>query len=242
MADTQCWLAFGDIHDDISRLNEISELPVATGVIITGDITFAGGIEQAEKALLPIAERTPILMAQIGNMDKAEVNDWLEDQDWNLHRRARSLCPGVVAFGVGCSPFTPFNTPSEYSEDVLMEWMEEAYAEAVNYYAGSGDRQSGFPAQNDPILIFVSHSPPHACACDRLLDGTPVGSRAVREFIEKRQPNICLCGHIHESRSSDRIGRTHILNPGTLLAGGYVVLHIDDTPQGPSVRAELKKL
>ena len=53
-----------------------------------------------------------------------------------------------------------------------------------------------------------------------------MGSTAVREFIEEVQPDVCVCGHIHESRGVDRIGRTVVVNPGTLLSGGYVVVRL----------------
>jgi dTDP-glucose pyrophosphorylase len=49
---------------------------------------------------------------------------------------------------------------------------------------------------------------------DRLGDGTPVGSAAVRAFIEKRQPPVTLHGHIHESPGVERLGRTTSANPG----------------------------
>ena len=51
-----------------------------------------------------------------------------------------------------------------------------------------------------------------------------VGSTAVREFLEEAQPDICLCGHIHEARAVDRVGRTVVVNPGALAQGGYVLL------------------
>lgn len=232
MADTAYWLAFGDIHDDIARLDDIPELNGAAGVIVTGDMTLGGGIRQAARVLEPIAGRVPLLYAQIGNMDRDEITGWLEDRGWNLHARARELFPGVMALGVGCSPFTPFGTPSEHSESRLGEWMEQAYAEAL--------RTAG--ENTAPVLALISHTPPQATACDRLGSGAPVGSMAVREFIEKRKPAVCLCGHIHESRAEDHIGGTHIINPGTLGAGGYIVLR--QTAQGGrrGIAAELKGL
>jgi len=51
-----------------------------------------------------------------------------------------------------------------------------------------------------------------------------VGSDAVRAFIEKCQPSLCLCGHIHEARATDAIGATQVINPGNFSAGGYIVL------------------
>ena len=228
------WLAFGDIHDDCSRLDEIPELAGAAGILVTGDITLDGGIARARRMLEPISLRAPLLLAQIGNMDRGEVTGWLEEKGWNLHGRARELFPGVIAVGVGGSPFTPFDTPSEFSEEQLAECMEHAYTEAARMGHSYG--------ASLPLLVLVSHTPPHATACDRLHNGTPVGSVAVRDFIEKYRPAVCLCGHIHESRAEDRIGDTVVINPGTLSAGGYVVLRRREIQGRLELDLELKVL
>ena len=47
-----------------------------------------------------------------------------------------------------------------------------------------------------------------------------VGSIAVREFIEARQPLIGLHGHVHESQGREQIGRTLCLNPGSEYTDG----------------------
>jgi Icc-related predicted phosphoesterase len=57
----------------------------------------------------------------------------------------------------------------------------------------------------------------------------PVGSKALREVIEKHQPLISLHGHIHEGRGTTRIGKTLCINPGSMyeqgtLLGALVVL------------------
>ncbi|MCH9685247.1 MAG: metallophosphoesterase [Deltaproteobacteria bacterium] len=70
--------------------------------------------------------------------------------------------------------------------------------------------------------IFVVHTPPWSTKLDIMHDGQPVGSRALRRFIEQRQPPLTLHGHIHESpyRSGsvvDRIDATWSFNPGTSL-------------------------
>lgn len=237
MRSAPYWLALGDIHDDISRLDEIPELPGAAGILITGDITLAGGVSQARRVLEPIARSTPLLLAQIGNMDREEITGWLEERGWNLHARARNLAAGVVVMGLGGSNRTPFNTPSEFSEEQLAAWLEEAHAEARQLLAAS--RPSSESDAASPRLVLVSHTPPYASACDRLRSGAPAGSMAVRDFIEKYQPDICLCGHIHESRAQDRIGKTLVINPGTISAGGYVVLRLRE---GSDPEAELKIL
>ena len=61
------------------------------------------------------------------------------------------------------------------------------------------------------------------------MNGTPVGSPAVRAFIERRQPDVAVVGHIHEGHGVDRLGATVVLNPGALRDGGYVVVEDDGT-------------
>ena len=68
--------------------------------------------------------------------------------------------------------------------------------------------------------ILVAHCPPYDTKLDRLpkVPG-PIGSRAVRRFIEQRQPAVALHGHVHESPAftgsfTDRVGRTLCINPG----------------------------
>ncbi len=218
------WIAVGDIHNDFSMISEIPEREGEAGVIVTGDLTYGDGIVQAKKVIRGLSGRTPAILAQVGNMDKPEVTGWLEREGINLHRCAREIFPDVAAIGLGCCPPTPFATPSEYPEGLLAEWLEEAYARAAAWRH----------------IVLVSHTPPYATACDRLSDGTPVGSTAVREFIEKRQPDLCVCGHVHESKAVDRIGDTLIINPGPLSLGGYVVISRPET--GVGVTAELKTI
>ncbi len=228
------WIAFGDIHDDLTRLRDIPDMEQAAGILLTGDLTLGGGIKQAERVTVAVIRRNPIFHALIGNMDRPEVTDYLEGIDRNLHGRARELFPGVYAVGVGASPFTPFGTPSEYPESRLAELMDQGLTEARMLWSRA--RSAADP--ETPRLVLVAHAPPHATACDRLHNGTPVGSTAVREFIEEHQPDVCLCGHIHEARGMDLLGRTTIINTGTLGSGGYAVITRPD-PSGP-VAAELR--
>ncbi|HXQ36037.1 MAG TPA: hypothetical protein VN843_18620, partial [Anaerolineales bacterium] len=49
-----------------------------------------------------------------------------------------------------------------------------------------------------------------------------VGSKAVRKAIEKYQPLLSLHGHIHESRSAQKIGKTMCINPGSEYGEGVL--------------------
>jgi Icc-related predicted phosphoesterase len=108
--------------------------------------------------------------------------------------------------GLGGSNYTPFNTPYEFSEEELSSLLA-----------------AGFDRIKDADdFILVSHTPPFQTETDKLLNGTHVGSIAVRKFIELHQPLLCMTGHIHESIGEDTIGRTRILNPGMIKDGGYI--------------------
>ena len=209
-ADTQdyLWIAVGDIHDDPACFHRIPELAQADGIIVTGDLTITGGVKQAELVMEVLRAHDLPVWAQIGNMDRPEVDAWLSEQGWNLHTVTRELTPDTAIFGVGASTFTPFGTPSEFPESTFAAWLDACWQRARRY----------------PHTALVSHNPPKDTACDVIPGDVHVGSTAVREFLEEAQPDICLCGHIHEARAVDRVGRTVVVNPGALAQGGYVLL------------------
>jgi Icc-related predicted phosphoesterase len=179
-------------------------------VILTGDLTKLGGAAQARNVIEAIAAVNPVVLAQIGNMDRQEINDWLETEGINLHRKVRELAPDVALMGVGGSTFTPFGTPSEFPEARFAEWLDML-----------AKRASGHK-----VLVLIAHNPPFDTVCDLTSEGRHVGSHAVREFIEEHQPDICLCGHIHESTGQQLLGRTVVVNPGAFAAGGYALLRL----------------
>ncbi len=73
--------------------------------------------------------------------------------------------------------------------------------------------------------IYVFHAPPYGTKLDMLHSREHKGSKAIRKFIEEKQPLLCLHGHIHESRDvsgviKQKIGKTICVNPG----GGKIIL------------------
>jgi Icc-related predicted phosphoesterase len=213
------WLVLGDIHDQTGRLSEIPELPKAQGILVSGDLTQDGGVEEARRVIERLQSCSSAVLAQFGNMDHPEIDAWLRDQGRNLHDEVREIAPNVAVMGVGASTISPFGTPSEYPEEWFAEKLERMWDKAKGY----------------EHVILVSHNPPLNTRCDALDNGMHVGSAAVRAFIEKARPGLCFCGHIHEARAVDRIGPTTILNPGPLSAGGYGLLGLpvkDGAPEG----------
>jgi Icc-related predicted phosphoesterase len=50
----------------------------------------------------------------------------------------------------------------------------------------------------------------------------------LRRFVEERQPDLLICGHIHEDRGEAKIGSTRIVNVGEMRRGYAAVIELDD--------------
>jgi len=198
-------IAFGDVHMELGNAGNIPGIEAADCIIVTGDITNYGSREDAKKVLDQLLAINSNVLGLHGNLDQPEVGTYLEDLGLSLHGRGR-LLNGIGLVGLGGSNFTPFNTPSEFSEADLAGLLAKGY----DQIAGTEH------------VILVSHTPPVQTRTDRIRSGAHVGSTAVRQLIEQKQPALCLTGHIHESKAVDRIGRTVILNPGMIKNGSYI--------------------
>jgi uncharacterized protein len=206
------WIGVGDIHEDISLLNEIPDLTDAAGVIISGDITNRGGRRRADQLLKAVSAINSNIYAQIGNMDRAEITDYLDEKGWNIHAKGKPLAEDIGIMGVGYSTPTPFRTPSEVPDAMLGKWLSIGYEQIKHL----------------PKLILVAHDPPFGSKTAELPSGENVGNKSVLEFIQRVQPDICLTGHIHEANTEDFIGKTKVLNPGMLCMGGYALIRLKE--------------
>jgi len=73
---------------------------------------------------------------------------------------------------------------------------------------------------NPKETIYVMHSPPFNTKLDITIREDHVGSKAIKEFINKEQPPLTLHGHIHESPEvsgswKEKIGKTISINVGS---------------------------
>jgi uncharacterized protein len=205
-------LAFTDIHGSYERVDQIIQSESgADGIIVGGDLTTYGLPEEGEKAIRVFQNNGMPVFAVAGNMDSPEFDKRHEDMGVSIN--AKGMMLGEVGlFGVSASPFTPMHTPYEIEEDEIarraeMGWNDIAVAR---------------------WKIFVPHAPPRDTKLDKITLGRHVGSTAVRAFIEQRQPDVVVCGHIHEARGIDTIGKTKIVNCGTAGRGYYAVIEIGE--------------
>jgi Icc-related predicted phosphoesterase len=187
-----------------------SELADADVAILTRDITNFGDPPDAARVVDAVRRHCPTVLAVTGNLDMPWVIDALRAQGISLHGEGRRF-GDLGIFGCGGSNVTPMDTPTEFEEHELEATLEAGHAAVADA----------------PCRLMICHTPPHDTAVDRLVNGTPVGSAAVRRFIERHAPDLAVVGHIHEGRGTDRVGMTTVVNPGALRDGGYVVLDYD---------------
>ena len=204
-------ISFGDIHEDTSNLVKIkSVLEKADLIVVSGDLTNYHGIVEAKKVLDSIKKYNKHLLAQYGNLDQPEVDGYLTSEGINLHGNGY-VFGDVGIFGCGASSPTPFNTPSEISESDIEKYL-------VNGYIKVKDAK---------WKIMVCHTHPKDTAIDVIRSGLHVGSSVVRDFIVQYKPDVCISGHIHESRGKDKVGDTIVLNAGMFRDGWYIEVMID---------------
>ena len=186
-------LIFSDIHGDRAALEKLMAID-ADYYFAAGDLANWGrGLEQLGPILKQRAGRMYVIP---GNHESAEdvarfcgafgLHDF--------HGQTMEIAGRRIA-GLGYSNPTPFNTPGEYSEAELAERLAKF--------------------SDPPPEVLICHAPPKSTKLDRAAEGQHFGSQAVREFIEKAQPEYFYCGHIHEAAGQqDAIGRSRGWNVG----------------------------
>src|SRR5262245_25210399 len=193
-------------------------LRTADVAILTGDITNFGDPPDAFRVVDAVRAHCPRVWAVTGNLDMVWVINAFREAGISLHGEGRRL-GDLGVFGCGGSNITPMDTPTELEEDELASVLVRGPADVAAA----------------PRRLMICHTPPFDTRLDRLCNGTPVGSPAVRAFIETHRPDVAVVGHIHEGRGTERVGDTLVANPGALRDGGYVLVEDD----GAALRATL---
>ena len=216
-------LALSDIHGAYELAKKIARAEPAIDVlVVAGDLTTHGSRVEATGAIDELRSLVPRILAVAGNMDTREIEIGYEEDGMCIS--GRGACLGDVAFfGVSGCPFSPLHTPFELSEDAILDLAEKGWKEVADCRH----------------KIFVPHAPPYGTKLDVIRSGRHVGSTAVKAFIEKRQPDIVICGHIHESAGVDTLGHSRMVNCGSVRERRYAIIEIaDDIQLSPKIFAE----
>lgn len=183
--------AVADLHAKTERLSRIQEKVAALQpdvLVVAGDISAyfkrSGVIHQLDRMTVPV-------FVVRGNSDFPQVDDLIAKASniTSLHRRTVQR-KGVVFSGVNGTIPVPFRSRIALRESGIVR-------QAAEWIQGRS--------------VFVAHPPPWG-----MLDGVfgkfHAGSRAVREIIRRYQPEVFICGHIHEDSGAAYMGRTLVVN------------------------------
>jgi hypothetical protein len=189
--------ATADIHGNrviMDKLNDIvDEVDL---IIICGDI---GGKDIRGKTFMQFSEYQKEDANYLCNLlDNLRVDsrfvlgndDWFEIEHQN-YLKSPELIGDIQFIPFEFVSITPFNTNREVNENKLEYELNKLIA--------------------DNNSIIVAHTPPLG-AGDIIYNGTRVGSKSVRKWIEEVQPKMWLNGHIHEDNTVTQIGRTLVFN------------------------------
>jgi Icc-related predicted phosphoesterase len=212
-------LALSDIHSDLERVRKLSkrmgELKPDI-ILIGGDIATIGEPSEMQgriaKDVLDTLYTGKRILAITGNHDSESVIKELETKGAELHNKT------VNIDGVG---FIGFRGPNTESLGGLY----------VINYDPVGEKIKDLRECDKKILL--SHAPPHGTDLDKTIMGAHLGSEFVKDLIYDEQPDLVICGHIHEGRGVEKLGKTTIVNTGALCEG-YAAL-IDMSKDSPDV-------
>lgn len=207
-------LAISDPHGDYSKIKEMMEKAGNFDLaVVVGDITHFGPDEKVKEFM----EMFDIPVIAIpGNCDQKSILKALDaSKATNLHGKAEQI--GNIRFiGLGGSNLTPFNTPFELSEEEIEKTLEGMVCSAEN-------------SDDCGTIVLLTHAPPHGTR-DELPFGH-VGSKAIQKFVDR--VDLIVCGHIHEAKGMEQVGKTLVVNPGEACKGSCALIKLEDAEGKP---------
>ena len=186
--------AAGDFHGDSKTASDLAEKAKEDGadiIILNGDITEELNVMPVVGPFYRLGKKLLIIP---GNHDYlvTEFLSKLYKAD-NIHKNAvvyRDL--GIV----GCASLNI--GVHQMSEDEIYSVIVENFKKI----------------KNAKKKVLVTHVHPADTKMEQFSDFVP-GSKGLRRAIEKCQPDIVICGHVHEAEGlEEQIGKTKVINVG----------------------------
>ncbi len=208
-------LAISDIHNACDRLRQIAaSVGSCDVVLLAGDLTHFGSASDAARIVEVVRPIARTVFAVAGNCDDEKIQRELESLNVSLDGRGFEL-DGIGFFGLSGIP-TWRSGMYQFTEEELAERLSRGFAEVEHLDA----------------RILLAHVPPRDTHLDRTWFGCHVGSIAVREFLDRHSVDLCVCGHIHEARGTQRLNAGTVVNCGPARRGYYALIDFDRRSQG----------
>ncbi len=201
------FLVLSDIHGATDMIDKLDkEFSVVDAVLVAGDFAEFDVVSTAEPTLKHLLRKHEHFFCIAGNCDEPSFVEMLDSHDVCVQGSV-VFSQGLVFAGSGGALKFTGSTPFERDDEEL-----------INDIKLVGD------LEDTSNLILLIHQPPLDTKLDVITAGAHVGSKLVKDFIEEIQPLLVVSGHIHESFAIDTIGKTTLVNPGSLAEGRYAVV------------------
>ncbi|MEM3091464.1 MAG: metallophosphoesterase [Candidatus Pacearchaeota archaeon] len=186
-------LAIGDIHGDIDLVERLVERVKKENIdiiILAGDLTFE---ERSVEGLIgPFVKEKKSVLLIPGNHESGATIEFLAQKYnvKNLHGYGFEK-NGIGFFGAGTANIGIH----QIGDENIFRLLEKSHDEI----------------KNTQKKVMITHIHPLGSKIDKLLGFQ--GSKAVRDAIEKFQPDITITAHIHEMGGlQEKIGKTKVIN------------------------------
>lgn len=236
------FLALTDLHGDLPEIDlDDHEYDV---ILLNGDYGFDEdqrygvreydgdrqdelideAVGQADRMLQEIEDRPEPTYMVPGNWDLQhyEIFHQFRDMEDIDRDRVEHEDTGITGYGA-------FENPTRPELPLYQDEMDE--------YPDREKREAEFFEHRDDLLdalgdaeteIILAHNSPQGSGLDaiRTEDGERyIGSIALRDVIDDRQPEYVISGHVHEAPGQVEIDQTTVVNPGYR---GAVILDTED--------------
>lgn len=189
-------LAAGDIHGDVGlakKLAEKAKKEKVDLVVLCGDITQAD--QSTDNLIGPFKKLHEKILLIPGNHEPVATTDFLAEAYGvkNLHGYSVKY-KDVGIFGAGGANIGLFQLSEKEIYDLLKKGFDK-----IKYLEKR---------------IMVTHVHPSGTKMEKFTEIFP-GSEGVKKAVEKLQPDLILCSHVHEAEGiEEKIGKTKVINVG----------------------------
>jgi len=190
---------------------ELPEIPACDLIVLAGDLCW--GPEHRDGRWRP-------------DLSDEQQYRWLcgPFAQWIIEGTTKSGCIALVVAGNHDTCIERYGFPSipgcrylfnssiyegHHTEGMIKAWGSPCVNQWDNLAFNRREEEMSFVfAHMPPCDVAVCHSPPYGV----LDNGQYLGSRAVLVAIQRVQPRLMVCGHIHEGHGIAKVGNTLVVN------------------------------
>ena len=170
-------------------------------IVICGDITQFGPADVAINILNQIKVKT---LAIHGNIDSNEILKAIDySKAINIHLK-KEIVDNIPFIGIGGE------IDVQYNLQIKVNASFKPIGEIL-----------------DKSTVLVTHIPPYGLQ-DKIFLGLNSGSTDLKKIINKYNPRLVLCGHIHENPGFIKFKNTIIINCSIGKTGGGALIELNN--------------